>query len=119
MWFISPAAPAPIPANEREATMKRREFLIALPATAALPVAIGAATAASPLPSDKPVAPTPLERPIETVRGDMRYRALGRTGEEVSLVGLGGHHIGRQKEEKERSAIIRPAVDAGITLKHN
>ena len=119
MWFISPAAPAPIPASERKATMKRQEFLIALPATAALPVAIGAATAASPLPSDKPVAPTPLERPIETVRGDMRYRALGRTGEEVSLVGLGGHHIGRQKEEMESIAIIRAAVDSGITFMDN
>src|SRR5260221_9305784 len=116
MWFISPAAPAPIPANEREATMKRREFLIALPATAALPVATGAT---SPSPSDKPVTPTPLERPKETVRGDMRYRALGRTGEEVSLIGLGGHHIGRQKEEKESIEIIRAAIDAGINFMDN
>src|SRR5260221_2473621 len=116
MWFISPAAPAPIPANEREATMKRREFLIALPATAALPVATGAT---SPSPSDKPVTPTPLERPKETVRGDMRYRALGRTGEEVSLIGLGGHHIGRQKEEKESIVIIRTAIDAGINFMDN
>jgi len=99
--------------------MKRREFLIALPATAALPVATGAATAAPPSPSDKPLAPGPLEMPKETVRGEMRYRALGRTGEEVSLIGLGGHHIGRQKEEKESIGIIRAAVDAGITFMDN
>src|SRR5947209_12667182 len=60
-----------------------------------------------------------LERPRETVRGDMRYRQFGRTSEEVSLIGLGGHHIGRQKEEKESIAIIRAAIDAGITFMDN
>jgi predicted aldo/keto reductase-like oxidoreductase len=99
--------------------MKRREFLEALSATAALPLATGAATAAPPLLSDKPVEPTALERPKETVRGEMRYRTLGRTGEEVSIIGLGGHHIGRQKEEKESIAIIRAAIDAGINFMDN
>jgi predicted aldo/keto reductase-like oxidoreductase len=60
-----------------------------------------------------------LERPNETVRGEMRYRPLGRTGQEVSLVGLGGHHIGRQREEKESIAIIRAAIDAGINFMDN
>jgi predicted aldo/keto reductase-like oxidoreductase len=60
-----------------------------------------------------------LETPKETVRGAMRYRPLGRTGEEVSLIGLGGHHIGRQKEEKESIAIIRAAIDAGINFMDN
>jgi len=59
------------------------------------------------------------ERPKETTRGEMRYRALGRTGEDVSLIGLGGHHIGRQKEEKESIKIIRAAIDAGITFMDN
>src|SRR5207247_7090212 len=59
------------------------------------------------------------ERPKETVRGAMRYRPLGRTGEEVSIIGLGGHHIGRQKEEKESIAIIRAAIDAGINFMDN
>src|SRR5882724_5539412 len=86
--------------------MKRREFLEALTATAALPLVPGTATAA-------------LERPKETVRGEMRYRPLGRTGEEVSLLGLGGHHIGRQKEEKESIEIIRTAIDAGISFMDN
>jgi len=99
--------------------MKRREFLEALTATAALPLANGAATAAPPLSSDKPVEPATLERPKETVRGGMRYRPLGRTGEEVSLIGLGGHHIGRQKEERESIAIIRAAIDAGINFMDN
>src|SRR5439155_23667011 len=51
--------------------------------------------------------------------GEMRYRQLGHTGEEVSVIGLGGHHIGRQKEEKESIKIIRSAVDAGVTFMDN
>ena len=62
---------------------------------------------------------TTLERPKETVRGEMRYRLLGRTGEEVSLIGLGGHHIGRQKAEKDSIQIIRAAIDAGINFMDN
>src|SRR3982074_1223069 len=55
----------------------------------------------------------------ETIRGDMRYRPLGRTGEEVSVIGLGGHHIGRQKDEKDSIQIIRAAIDAGINFMDN
>jgi len=99
--------------------MKRRQFLEALTATAALPLITGATTAAPSLPSDKPVQPTPLERPKETVRGEMRYRPLGRTKEEVSVIGLGGHHIGRQKDEKESIKIIRAAIDGGINFMDN
>src|SRR5581483_7074044 len=36
------------------------------------------------------VLPTQLPPPDETIRGEMRYRRLGRTLEEVSLIGLGG-----------------------------
>jgi aryl-alcohol dehydrogenase-like predicted oxidoreductase len=50
---------------------------------------------------------------------EMRYRPLGRTGEEVSLIGLGGHHIGRQKDEKDSIQIIRAAIDAGINFMDN
>ena len=99
--------------------MKRREFLEMLTATTALPLAIRTAAAAPPSPSDKPAEPITLERPKETVRGEMRYRQLGRTGEDVSLIGVGGHHIGRQKEEKESIEIIRAAIDAGINFMDN
>ncbi len=58
-------------------------------------------------------------RPKETIRGEMRYRPLGRTGEEVSVIGLGGHHIGRQKDEKDSIRIIRAAIDAGINFMDN
>jgi predicted aldo/keto reductase-like oxidoreductase len=89
--------------------MKRREFLTVVAAAAAVPPAASAELAES----------STQQRPEETIRGEMRYRQLGRTGEEVSLIGLGGHHIGRQKEEKESIAIIRAAIDAGINFMDN
>ena len=52
-------------------------------------------------------------------KGDMLYRALGSTGEQVSLVGLGGHHIGRPSSEEEGIRLIRAAVDRGVTFMDN
>lgn len=46
-------------------------------------------------------------------------RRLGRTDAKVSMLGLGGFHIGKQKEESESIALIRRAVDAGITFLDN
>src|SRR5690348_7240536 len=54
--------------------------------------------------------------PPTTRNGDMQYRILGRTGEKVSIVGLGGSHIGKQKDEQESIRIIRSAIDRGITF---
>lgn len=49
----------------------------------------------------------------------MTYRTLGRTGEKVSAIGLGGHHIGRPKDPAEGIRLIRTAVDRGITFLDN
>ena len=46
-------------------------------------------------------------------------RKLGRTGESVSIIGLGGAHIGRQTDPDESVRIVRAAVDAGITFLDN
>ena len=49
----------------------------------------------------------------------MIYRTLGKTGEKVSAIGLGGHHIGRPKDPAEGIRIIRSAIDRGITFMDN
>lgn len=46
-------------------------------------------------------------------------RTLGRTGEKVSIVGLGGYHIGMQSDEQESIRIIRTALDNGINFLDN
>jgi uncharacterized protein len=46
-------------------------------------------------------------------------RTLGRTGEKVSMVGLGGYHLGMQKDEQESIRIIRAGLDGGINFLDN
>ncbi|MBA3833195.1 MAG: aldo/keto reductase [Chthoniobacterales bacterium] len=55
---------------------------------------------------------------VET-RSGIPYRTLGSTGERVSLIGIGGSHIGRQKEDSESIEIIRAALDHGINFLDN
>ena len=52
--------------------------------------------------------------------GGMIYRTLGRTGERVSAIGLGGYHIGHSEiEEQEAIQLIRQAIDRGINFMDN
>jgi len=55
----------------------------------------------------------------QTRSGDMIYRTLGKTGERVSAIGLGGHHIGRPKNEQDGIRIIRTAIDRGMNFMDN
>jgi predicted aldo/keto reductase-like oxidoreductase len=56
-----------------------------------------------------------------SVHKDMPYRTLGRTGEKVSALGLGGSHVGKpeQLSEDETIRIIRAAVDRGMNFMDN
>jgi len=49
----------------------------------------------------------------------MIYRKLGRSGEKVSLLGLGGYHIGVQPTEQESIRLVRSAIDRGVTFMDN
>ncbi|ATB29781.1 aldo/keto reductase [Melittangium boletus] len=54
------------------------------------------------------------------VRGDMPYRTLGKTGEKVSAIGLGGWHIGLPTvDEKLGVRLVRAAIDRGINFMDN
>ncbi len=54
----------------------------------------------------------------EETKEGIPYRKLGRTGEKVSAIGVGGYHIGNP-EESEGIKIIRTAIDAGINFMDN
>jgi aryl-alcohol dehydrogenase-like predicted oxidoreductase len=47
------------------------------------------------------------------------YRPLGRSGEKVSLIGLGGYHLARQSDTQESIRIIRTGLDQGINFLDN
>ncbi len=79
--------------------MNRREFLEATLALMVAPSAIAAT---------KPSSARPVSR-----------RKLGRTGEQVSCIGVGGFHIGTQKTEAESVRLIRRALDNGINFLDN
>jgi len=88
------------PANQIDGIMSRRAFV----KSAAMAAVLGSAS-----------------REIlgaETIEG-MPCRALGRTGENVSAIGLGGYHVGKQADEGESIRIIRSAIDRGITFMDN
>jgi len=46
-------------------------------------------------------------------------RPLGRTGEYVSAIGLGGYHLGGVSTQRECDQIIHAAMDAGVTFMDN
>ena len=62
----------------------------------------------------------PLTSSAGTRKGDMLYRTLGRTGEPVSAIGMGGFHIAQYGlTEEESIRLVRVAVDRGITFMDN
>jgi predicted aldo/keto reductase-like oxidoreductase len=61
----------------------------------------------------------PVELWAAGAENGVPYRKLGRTGERVSMVGLGGYHIGNQSDERDSIKIIRAALDGGINFLDN
>jgi aryl-alcohol dehydrogenase-like predicted oxidoreductase len=61
------------------------------------------------------------ERPSQPSesRNGIPYRTLGRTKEKVSLIGLGGYHLGKQADPQESIRIIRTGLDEGVNFLDN
>jgi aryl-alcohol dehydrogenase-like predicted oxidoreductase len=47
------------------------------------------------------------------------HRTLGRTGIQVSALGLGGYHLGSAKNQQEVNEIVAVAMDAGVNFFDN
>jgi uncharacterized protein len=88
--------------------MDRREFLVSAAATTAFAGMTTANAQSNPVAKDT--------RP--EVAG-MQYRELGRTGERVSAIGLGGYHLGKQQDPQESIRLIRASIDRGISFMDN
>src|ERR671912_1621701 len=52
-------------------------------------------------------------------RGEIPRRTLGRTGVEVSALGLGGYNLGLMKSKRDAIRVVREALDAGVTFMDN
>jgi uncharacterized protein len=89
--------------------MERRDFLKT--ATAA------SVSAAIPLNAQTPQTTGQTTKRPESP--DMIYRELGTTGERVSAIGMGGYHLGKQKDSAESIQLIHAGVDRGITFLDN
>jgi aryl-alcohol dehydrogenase-like predicted oxidoreductase len=87
--------------------MTRREFLEPAVAATVAPVVGCGGGAAHGVAGGGPAA------------GEIPRRTLGRTGVSVSLVGLGGYHIGNPSSADEAIRIVRTAIDGGITFLDN
>jgi aryl-alcohol dehydrogenase-like predicted oxidoreductase len=104
--------------GQHDMDISRRNFIKTASGTLAIGVAAGSSalqvTAAAQQTSN-----LSSDQPEEQRRGDMVFRRLGRTGEWVSLVGLGGYHMGKQADENDSIHLVRSAIDRGITFMDN
>jgi len=51
--------------------------------------------------------------------GEIPTRPLGGTGVNVSMLGVGGHHIGRIRDDSQSIRLMRKAIDRGVTFLDN
>ena len=108
--------------------IKRREFIGGMAALSVVP-AVG-------LPSDAAASETITESAGRDItnpggmagaagrdvskKGDMPYRMLGKTGVQVSCIGLGGYHLGASGiSESDAIHLFHAAVDRGINFSDN
>lgn len=98
-----------------DARLTRRTLVGGLGATVAVAACSGEATPPKDAPKEGEVKVAP---PVVT-QAEMPRRKLGKTGVEVSAIGLGGFHIGKVKDPEESLRIMRAAVDRGVTFFDN
>ena len=56
----------------------------------------------------RPVTGSPIPR-----------RSFGRHADQISIIGLGGYHLGKTKSVKEAVRIVHEAIDAGVNFLDN
>jgi aryl-alcohol dehydrogenase-like predicted oxidoreductase len=107
-----------MPSSDNAPTSRRDLLKLSAAAAAALAAAhLGLAQAADPA---TPADHAELPPAPETIwKGDMPYRKFGKTDELVSLLGLGGFHIGNLPDQDACAKHIRSAIDRGITFMDN
>jgi len=100
--------------------MKRRDFLAGLAAAGATVPSVRGFAFVPQEATNMENTKLPRASSPGTLKGEMLYRQLGSTGEQVSAIGLGGFHLGKPAlTEAESIRLIHEAVDRGITFLDN
>ncbi len=119
----------------RQSDVSRRRFLqgaafagasTVVPATLAHPVAAQPAQAGDGgFPGPQPDLPNPIVSNFQGQYGDsvpdfqVPKRPMGKTGLRVSIIGLGGYHIGAVAGQQEVNTMVAKALDHGINFFDN
>jgi aryl-alcohol dehydrogenase-like predicted oxidoreductase len=99
--------------------MQRRQFLSRAAAAALFSSSAARGQATEPS-SGGAASRIPRVTNAGTLRGEMLYRQLGSTGVEVSLIGMGGFHLGQAKlTEDEAVRLVHEGLDRGINFLDN
>ena len=99
--------------------MRRRGFLASSLASALISRRRTAAETAQ-LPNTDNTGRIPKVSSAGIMRGEMLYRDLGATGVEVSVIGMGGSHLGQAKVEEDLAIrLSHEGLDRGINFLDN
>jgi hypothetical protein len=60
-----------------------------------------------------------MRKGLDAGSGEIPRRPLGRTGVQVSAIGVGGHHLGDLSTVDDAVRLVHEAMDAGITFFDN
>ena len=96
----------------------RRKFLQAAAGGALAARSLGA-RAASKQPGGSPSGNVPKGQYAIPADAQVPTRMLGRTGVRVSIVGLGGFHLGLPATDEESTRLVRTAIDHGMNFLDN
>jgi aryl-alcohol dehydrogenase-like predicted oxidoreductase len=96
-------------------TLNRRAFVrtAAAATTGAILMSQGLADTEATVPATAATVPLPSQP------GQVPKKALGKTGVQVSAMGLGGFHLGSAKDQKEVNEIVARAIAAGVNFFDN
>jgi aryl-alcohol dehydrogenase-like predicted oxidoreductase len=56
---------------------------------------------------------------LHTLSGSIPHRPLGATGAQVSILGMGGYHLGQAASADEATRMVAEALDAGVNFFDN
>lgn len=70
-------------------------------------------------PSDESITAAPTPGAPPKFSGHIPRRALGSTGAQVSIIGVGGFHLGQAADLTEATRIVAEAIDAGVNFFDN